>query len=104
MTERTGPKISSLPIVERLSTLPNIVGLDEEAAVEMRRTATAGGESGALGQSPLDEGFDIVSLAPIGERPHLDARVERIADRDLAEFGGQRLDQRVVTPDPRSRA
>ncbi len=71
-------------------------GLDVVAALEVRGAAAAGDQRGALVDALGDVALDTVALAAHGERAHLGLRVEGVADPDLRERAGQRLDELVV--------
>ncbi len=70
--------------------------LDIPAAFEVLRPAAACGEGGALGNSLGDVALDPVPHAAHGKGAHLGLGVEGVADPDLGEGVGQRLDELVV--------
>ena len=67
--------------------------LEEEAAVA---ALAAGEHARALGLGVLDQRLDRVGAAAVGERAHLHAVLEAVADLHLGGALGEALDERVV--------
>ena len=97
MTLRTGPKISSWAMVERVVDVAEHGRLDVPAALEVLGAPATGGERRALVDPLGDVALDAVALTFRRERTHLRRRLERVADLHLGEGAGQHVDELVVT-------
>src|SRR5882724_4188387 len=82
-------------------------GLDEPADVEAGRPVPARRQPGALLAALVEQPADLVELPLHGDRPHVDAGLERVTDPHLGELSAQRLDELVMAvlahDDPRER-
>src|SRR5262249_42872691 len=77
--------------------VPKHGGLDEVAAIEMRRATTTGREASALLAPRGDVRLHAIALPRHRQRSHLGRCIERVPDSDLAESAGECIDEGVVS-------
>src|SRR5262249_52022238 len=77
--------------------VPKHGGLDEVAAIEMRRATATAREASALLTPHGDVRLHAIALARHRQGSHLGRCIERVPDFHLAESAGQRIDEGVVS-------